>query len=1495
VDRQRRGWWWGWNGKESEPRKKYDAFISYRRQPDEAIARALQEGLQTLAKPWTKWRAIRVFRDVTSIPATSNLTKAIQQRLDDSEWFILLASPDSFKPTQGRTTSWVEEELRYWLEHGGGVERLLVVRTGGTFRHDRTLGLYDEEGKDWLPAVCASYFTTQPKYEDLGWARELNQPDGLSLRSPDFARIVASLSEPIRGVDRERLFSEDGVQHRKARLFRTAAITGLSLTTVISIITAVWALLSAHVSTLNEQRATASFRRQEIAATQAKRNTLLAQQATLLATVQEAIAQAGKRGAEISGEQATFEAEVATRKGMIADLNAKEATLERDEARRQAQISEARRLAALSSSMLKSFPQRAALLASKAETLVQAQRLTEVPEPLEALRRAANVFGGSVVLRHAGLRCSELSPNGRIFATGGDDNIVRLWRTNQPSLPPVVLRGHTAAVTHLTFSPNGRWLVSGCEDQRDINLSGRDNRALLWDLQHPHFPARALTIPESYRDEAVECIFAPRGDWLAVLFAKGELRLWPIRNSGSLGNPIELAEATWASCIAFSPDGKWLTAGTRIPSIKVWKLSGISAKNQPIERLGNAGKWVTSVRFSPDSQWLVSTSKDVEKFHFAFEASSKDVLLWKMSADGPLDTSTKLSSTETSNKLDAVAFSGDSQWLAMGAGERNVRLWRLPEAGVPVAYYQFLNDADSQSIVTSTAFSGASDYFAAGDSDGSIHIWRLPVTKAQGNFQSFCGFGKTTVEPELFRSLPQSSTGGGVYSLLFRSEETRPYLYSGSEDGSVRRWEVYGGAPSLVMGGHEGAANKLVFNPTGGQFISSSTTVSALGITGDGSARLVNFHNETGGAGIVPLGRLAWNAPRSRRSQNGKWLIMESEAPQNNGQPSAEPYVPHVALFGLESRGSERSCIEWKGSSLSEQSVSGASSILVTGYEDSLTVTNLTDLKRWDLKLPGRLRFSDLSASTLCGVTSIAIKTKTDAVFLYALRDREKGKWVNIGQAPDTESPRPGEYGPSTTYQQFSSSPDGQWLCAAWEIGPENRDTSTITRRGQIRVWNTKVKQGDNRFHLPQNFLPQTIIFGKNRLIVTEARGGAIVWSLNRTEAPLRLRVEPGSYEVPFQQTNGFLSPDGRYLATLSDRSAFLWDLTNNLWRHPNAPLSLTDNKQAQAWEVDWRLTKFSPDSRFLVLGANRGLYHQTYALVKLNQGRPLVKELISPKGGDIGDVTMSPNGRRMAFCRRFASDRPSDHREQIDVFDLRRDRWWLPAHELLGGQDNVYKLAFSDDSDHLASTGTGYHVIEWDLNSPDPNLSQATVHPGGQDSRLRLTDIRFAKPGDSITMTFNTWPSAAAGETLIYRYDSSPSRLLALAREGASRDLTKIETTAYLPKNSNLVSATETAAGIGLENRIATLNGIGKGDRSARSRSELEQSANDHREANFEAFLWIIQCIKQASAPTPSFVDQEEKDDRKFKDMGAAADKELAEIYKTWRANFVRPPTKMP
>ena len=85
----------------------YDAFISYSHAADGQLAPRLQAALQRFAKPWWRRRALRVFRDETALSASTGLRSSIEEALEQSRFFVLLASPDSAK------SEWVSREIRF--------------------------------------------------------------------------------------------------------------------------------------------------------------------------------------------------------------------------------------------------------------------------------------------------------------------------------------------------------------------------------------------------------------------------------------------------------------------------------------------------------------------------------------------------------------------------------------------------------------------------------------------------------------------------------------------------------------------------------------------------------------------------------------------------------------------------------------------------------------------------------------------------------------------------------------------------------------------------------------------------------------------------------------------------------------------------------------------------------------------------------------------------------------------------------------------------------------------------------------------------------------------------------------------------------------------------------------------------------------------------------------------------------------------------------------
>jgi WD40 repeat protein len=220
----------------------YDAFISYNHDRDGPVASSLQRGLQRLAKPWLRARALRVFRDDTALATNPNLWSSIEQALDDSEWFVLLASPEA------ATSEWVGRELDHWLA-SKSADHVLAVVTAGEWAWDSStrtlLG-------DAVPPSLRDAFADEPRHLDLTWARDA---DDLDLRNSGFRGAVADLAAPMHGVPKDELESEDVRLHRRSRRIARTAATTLVILLVVSLAFGAYAVVQRDRADHNAHRA----------------------------------------------------------------------------------------------------------------------------------------------------------------------------------------------------------------------------------------------------------------------------------------------------------------------------------------------------------------------------------------------------------------------------------------------------------------------------------------------------------------------------------------------------------------------------------------------------------------------------------------------------------------------------------------------------------------------------------------------------------------------------------------------------------------------------------------------------------------------------------------------------------------------------------------------------------------------------------------------------------------------------------------------------------------------------------------------------------------------------------------------------------------------------------------------------------------------------------------------------------------------------------------
>ena len=199
----------------------YDAFISYNQKADKPIALALRTVIQSVGNPWWKVRSLNVFLDSTSLSAAPGLWPAIEAKLAQSRWLILLASREASK------SPWVDAEVGWWLRAPGkGTAQLLIAVTDGDLRWDRTAGDFAADANLPLPPSLSKKFVEEPLWVDLRKYR--SSANKANKNDAEFLALAIDLAATVRGTPKENLYSVELRRQRQNLAWAYGAVGALT-------------------------------------------------------------------------------------------------------------------------------------------------------------------------------------------------------------------------------------------------------------------------------------------------------------------------------------------------------------------------------------------------------------------------------------------------------------------------------------------------------------------------------------------------------------------------------------------------------------------------------------------------------------------------------------------------------------------------------------------------------------------------------------------------------------------------------------------------------------------------------------------------------------------------------------------------------------------------------------------------------------------------------------------------------------------------------------------------------------------------------------------------------------------------------------------------------------------------------------------------------------------------------------------------------------------
>jgi eukaryotic-like serine/threonine-protein kinase len=310
---------------------------------------------------------------------------------------------------------------------------------------------------------------------------------------------------------------------------------------------------------------------------------------------------------------------------------------------------------------------------------------------------------------------------------------LKIWDLDDDS-PSLVLRGHDAAVTHVTISSDGAWIASGDEDgvvrvwssrgqleqtmatragavrgiafvDRDRQIVVADAGGMVWWNVETGEPVRSFTPPdvEQHSKQIIAFRSGDREDRLAYSTQEAVHVL-----DTNTSRPVAVIPQA-ADCMVFSPDGAQIALTHQsLPraELMTFDLSTGSPRMHVESEVAGFGTrlGLSDAAFRPDGLRIAAVG--VIGLGWVWDTRNGR-LLWKLVGH--------------SGAVRAVAYSPDGTRIATGSTDTTIKLWDANTGR------EMMTLRGHQQPVHDLAFSPCGNYLVSGGEDKTVRIWNADL------------------------------------------------------------------------------------------------------------------------------------------------------------------------------------------------------------------------------------------------------------------------------------------------------------------------------------------------------------------------------------------------------------------------------------------------------------------------------------------------------------------------------------------------------------------------------------------------------------------------------------------------------------------------------------------------------------------------------------------------------------------------------------------------